>query len=133
MTLSIEVLPAPFGPMMARISPGAISKDTSVNAFTPPNERETFSTERIALPACAGGRSAGGSGPEAGDSASRDEASPPPHLGLPAAVRPSPSRGGWSNAVALSATGEAEEAFAGPLMLPSHATAGPLAPACPGS
>ena len=29
MTLSIEVLPAPFGPMMARISPLRMSKETS--------------------------------------------------------------------------------------------------------
>src|SRR5882762_9177805 len=49
MTLSIEVLPAPLGPIMARISPPAIAKDTSVNALMPPNERETFSTERRAL------------------------------------------------------------------------------------
>src|ERR1700720_1686663 len=47
MTLSIEVLPAPFGPMMARISPRAMSNDTSVNALTPPNDSETFSTERM--------------------------------------------------------------------------------------
>src|SRR5229473_3232446 len=49
MTLSIEVLPAPFGPMMARISPPAMSKDTSVNALTPPNDNDTLSTERSAL------------------------------------------------------------------------------------
>src|SRR6185436_15242982 len=51
MTLSIEVLPAPFGPMMARISPLRISNETSVIAFTPPKASETFSTERIASPA----------------------------------------------------------------------------------
>ena len=33
MTLSIEVLPAPFGPMMARISPLRMSKDTSRSAL----------------------------------------------------------------------------------------------------
>ena len=33
MTLSIEVLPAPFGPMMARISPLRMSKETSVIAL----------------------------------------------------------------------------------------------------
>ena len=38
MTLSIEVLPAPFGPMMARISPLRMSNETSVIAFTPPND-----------------------------------------------------------------------------------------------
>src|SRR5215468_10338574 len=46
MTLSIEVLPAPFGPMMARISPPAMSNETPVNALTPPNDNETRSTER---------------------------------------------------------------------------------------
>ena len=46
MTLSIEVLPAPFGPMMARISPFLMSKLTSrISAFTPPNDRLMFSTE----------------------------------------------------------------------------------------
>ena len=38
MTLSIDVLPAPFGPMMARISPLRMSKETSLTAFTPPND-----------------------------------------------------------------------------------------------
>ena len=46
MTLSIEVLPAPFGPMMARISPLRMSNETSVIAFTPPKDSDTFSTER---------------------------------------------------------------------------------------
>ena len=45
MTLSIEVLPAPFGPMMARISPLRMSNETSVIAFTPPKASETFSTD----------------------------------------------------------------------------------------
>ncbi len=40
MTFSIEVLPAPFGPMMARISPFLMSKETSRIAFTPPNESD---------------------------------------------------------------------------------------------
>ena len=44
MTLSIEVLPAPFGPMMARISPFLTSKEMSVIAFTPPKDSETFLT-----------------------------------------------------------------------------------------
>ena len=44
MTLSIDVLPAPLGPMMARISPLRMSKETSRIAFTPPNESDTFST-----------------------------------------------------------------------------------------
>ena len=51
MTLSIEVLPAPFGPMMARISPLRMSNETSVIACTPPNESETFSTARSTSPA----------------------------------------------------------------------------------
>src|SRR6266436_4275589 len=51
MTLSIEVLPAPFGPMIARISPLRTSNDTSAIAFTPPNASDTLSTERIASPA----------------------------------------------------------------------------------
>ena len=42
MTLSIDVLPAPFGPMMARISPFRMSKETPRIAFTPPNESEMF-------------------------------------------------------------------------------------------
>src|SRR6266481_3813022 len=51
-----------------------------------------------------GGRSARASGPGGGDSASAysaspsSAASPSPHPGLPSAVRPSPSRGGWSAA-----------------------------------
>ncbi len=53
----------------------------------------------------AGGRSARVSGPGGGDSASTYAASPlppasvSPHPGLPSAVRPSPSRGGWLQAV----------------------------------
>src|ERR1044072_4911648 len=45
MQFSIEDLPAPLGPMMARISPLAMSKLMSVSAFTPPNDRLMFSTE----------------------------------------------------------------------------------------
>src|SRR6516225_5663668 len=45
MMLSIEVLPAPFGPMMARISPWRMSNETPVTALTPPNANETLSTE----------------------------------------------------------------------------------------
>ena len=51
MTLSIEVLPAPFGPMMARISPLRMSKETSEIALTPPNESETFSQRKQDSPA----------------------------------------------------------------------------------
>src|SRR5262249_44056113 len=51
MTLSIEVLPAPFGPMMARISPLRISKETPATALTPPKASDTFSTASSTLPA----------------------------------------------------------------------------------
>src|SRR6516165_6274090 len=44
----MEVLPAPFGPMMARISPLRMSKETSPSALTPPKASDTFSTDRIA-------------------------------------------------------------------------------------
>src|SRR5690349_17226870 len=39
MTLSIEVLPAPFGPMIAKISWWRISTLISVSALTPPKDR----------------------------------------------------------------------------------------------
>src|SRR5690242_16190859 len=45
MTFSIEDLPAPFGPMMARISPARTSKLTSESALTPPKASEIFSTD----------------------------------------------------------------------------------------
>src|SRR5262249_7771716 len=44
MQFSIDDLPAPLGPMMARISPLAMSKLISLSAFTPPNDRLMFST-----------------------------------------------------------------------------------------
>ena len=44
MTFSIDVLPAPFGPMMARISPLRMLNETSEIARTPPKASETFST-----------------------------------------------------------------------------------------
>ena len=44
MQFSIEVLPAPLGPMIALTSPLRISKDTSEIAFTPPKRKLTFST-----------------------------------------------------------------------------------------
>src|SRR6266496_2112228 len=50
MTLSIEVLPAPFGPMMARISPLRISNETPATALTPPKASDTFSTASSTLP-----------------------------------------------------------------------------------
>ena len=43
-TLNSVVLPAPFGPMMPRISPSAIEKLTSLTAFRPPKARDRFST-----------------------------------------------------------------------------------------
>src|SRR5258706_4436603 len=137
MTLSIGVLPALLGLRMARISPAAIAKDTSVNALTPPNERETFSTERSNPPPPGGGRSARASGPGGGDSASAFAASPssaglpPPHPGLPSAVRPSPFRGGGSKGLTLRPKGE--EVSAGPLMRLSRAPPPPLAPSRPES
>src|SRR5438876_9433253 len=51
MTLSIEVLPAPFGPMMARTSPFLMSKETSRIARTPPNDSDTPSIESRTSPA----------------------------------------------------------------------------------
>src|SRR5215475_14123197 len=45
MQFSIDDLPAPLGPMMARISPLAMSKLMSVSALTPPNDRLMPSTE----------------------------------------------------------------------------------------
>src|SRR4051812_12236882 len=53
MTLSTEVLPAPLGPMMARISPLRTSNDTSRIALMPPNASETFSTDSSASRAAA--------------------------------------------------------------------------------
>src|SRR3954452_14376072 len=39
MTLNSVVFPAPFGPRMARRSPGAMSRSTSRTAWSPPNRR----------------------------------------------------------------------------------------------
>src|SRR5215471_11097755 len=44
MTLSIELFPAPFGPMMARISCSRTSKLMAVSALTPPKESDTRSS-----------------------------------------------------------------------------------------
>ena len=44
MTFSMELLPAPFGPMIASISPLRISKPTPSSARMPPNDRLMFST-----------------------------------------------------------------------------------------
>src|SRR5262250_802688 len=51
MMLSIEVLPAPFGPIMARISPLRMSNETPATALTPPKASDTFSTASSTLPA----------------------------------------------------------------------------------
>src|SRR5438874_6704494 len=51
MTLSSDVLPAPFGPMMARISPLRMSKETPLIALTPPKASDTFSTASSTSPA----------------------------------------------------------------------------------
>src|SRR5262245_42604550 len=50
MQLSIELLPAPFGPMMARTSCSRTSKLMSVSAFTPPKRRLMFCTSRTTSP-----------------------------------------------------------------------------------
>jgi len=69
-------------------------------------------TARRSSPPPGGGRSARVSGPGGGDSASASTASPlsaaalSPHPGLPSAVRPSSSRGGWPNADASSASND---------------------------
>src|SRR4051794_35794881 len=46
MQLTIEVLPAPFGPMMENNSPSLTLKETSVSARTPPNRSDTPRTSR---------------------------------------------------------------------------------------
>src|SRR5678816_2768901 len=50
MQLSIELLPAPFGPMIARISCSRTSKEMSESAFTPPKRRLMFCTSRTTSP-----------------------------------------------------------------------------------
>src|SRR6188508_3035723 len=50
MQLSIELFPAPFGPMMARISCSRTSKVMSESAFTPPKRRLMFCTSRTTSP-----------------------------------------------------------------------------------
>ena len=47
MTLSIDVLPAPFGPMMARISPLRMSNETSLIALiAAERERDVIDREQ---------------------------------------------------------------------------------------
>ena len=50
MTLSIEVLPAPLGPIIARISWRRISKLIALSAVTPPKARVMRSAVRIGSP-----------------------------------------------------------------------------------
>src|SRR4029450_1625101 len=47
MQLSIEVLPAPFGPMMEKTWPFSTRKLTSLNARTPPKRIDTSDTSRM--------------------------------------------------------------------------------------
>jgi DNA helicase-2/ATP-dependent DNA helicase PcrA len=56
-------------------------------------------------PPSGGGRSARVSGPGGGDSGAADAALPAPHPGSPLAIRPSPSRGGCSHAIASQQRG----------------------------
>src|SRR3954447_713013 len=46
MQLTIEVLPAPFGPMMEYSSPSLTPKETSVSARTPPKRSDTPRTSK---------------------------------------------------------------------------------------
>jgi tRNA pseudouridine32 synthase / 23S rRNA pseudouridine746 synthase len=78
-----------------------------------PNGLRCVTTWRVlgrSSPPPAGGRSARVNGPGGGDSASAAcqewSGRGSPHPGLPSAVRPSPSRGGWSTADAPLVTGE---------------------------
>ena len=49
-TSIIVVLPAPFGPMMARISPGSMAKERLLSALKPSNEtRDALDIEQRAL------------------------------------------------------------------------------------
>src|SRR5690606_34157026 len=50
MQLSIELLPAPLGPMMARISCSRTSNEMSVSALTPPKRRLRFWMSRMTSP-----------------------------------------------------------------------------------
>src|SRR3990167_11043616 len=50
MQLSMLLLPAPLGPMMARISCSRTLKLMSVSAFTPPKARLMFLTSRMTSP-----------------------------------------------------------------------------------
>ena len=55
----VVVLPAPFGPRRATVSPGAMRRSTPRTARTgPPGPRKLLASPSIAIPAC-GGASAG--------------------------------------------------------------------------
>src|SRR3954468_17712595 len=90
MTFSIELLPAPLGPMMARISRRRTSKDTPWSALTPPKAREMASTLRMGSAATL--RRRGAADLRLGDAqVRRDHAGAPvleAHLRLDEAVRP---------------------------------------------
>src|SRR6185369_3448236 len=47
MQLTIEVLPAPFGPMIENSSPSFTPKETSVSARTPPKRSDTPRTSNV--------------------------------------------------------------------------------------
>jgi hypothetical protein len=47
MQLTIEVLPAPFGPMIENNSPSFTPKLTSVSARTPPKRSDTPRTSNV--------------------------------------------------------------------------------------
>src|SRR5579862_6387033 len=57
MQLTIEVLPAPFGPMMENSSPDWTEKLTSVSARTPPKRSDTPRTSNVLSnrPSCTSG------------------------------------------------------------------------------
>src|SRR5439155_2939084 len=57
MTLKSVVFPAPFGPRIARRSPGAISRSTSRTACRPPNRRPTPRKRRAGSACSAAGAS----------------------------------------------------------------------------
>src|SRR5258708_4240383 len=50
MQLSTDVLPAPFGPISAKSSPGAAANDTSSSTTSPPNRSPRRSTASSAIP-----------------------------------------------------------------------------------
>src|SRR3954463_1440277 len=74
-TLKSVVLPAPFGPRIARRSPYATSRSTSRTASSPPNRRPIPRRERIGPPRLTGTASPG---------------PPPPWLGGPPPPPPPP-------------------------------------------